>query len=41
MVSSSLFIQELKRAKKEVESALADVGKGAMAGLIQGLVFRG
>lgn len=33
IMSSSLFIQEMKRAKKEVETALADMSQGTMAGL--------
>ena len=33
IMSSSLFIQEMKRAKKEVETALADMSHGTMAGL--------
>ena len=32
IMSSSLFIQEMKRAKKEVEAAVADMKHGTMAG---------
>jgi len=39
---SSLFIQELKRAKKEVECALAEMKHGSLAGFFlfsNGILF--